>query len=81
MIHHMAEVIEFGTARASRLERAALAAPNHPALRWAAGTDYSTGHRRRTGQPMTWCGMPGQITIARPGASLCPACYPNPRAR
>jgi hypothetical protein len=62
-------------ARAERLADIALAASMHPALRWTAGADASTGHRR-TPLGHAVCGAPGDLLIADRGLPRCDqGCY------
>lgn len=73
----MGDVIDFDAARARRVQQRAAAAVMHPALRWAAGEDQATGHRRAAATSTAWCGAAGTLTIAGSGARLCPDCYPG----
>lgn len=74
----MGALLDLTAARANRnarLAAAAIHARMHPALRWQAGQDTSTAHRR-TPMGRTVCGAPGRLLLAEPATPLCPLCYP-----
>jgi hypothetical protein len=74
----MGTLIELGTARAEREQRARVIeerASRHPALRWLAGDVFYIAHRR-TDQGAA-CGAEGELTLALPGVPLCDKCYPE----
>jgi hypothetical protein len=57
------------------MRAAAERAVTHPALRWTAGDDDPTAHRR--GRDGAACGAPGVLRLADADAHLCPDCYPR----
>jgi hypothetical protein len=79
MLGGMGELIDLDAARGhrqGRLAAAALHARMHPALRWHAGADTSTAHRR-TPLGHAVCGAGGRLLLADPGTPLCDTCYPE----
>jgi hypothetical protein len=78
MMPIMGALLDLGSARASRDARIAAAAIHarmHPALRWQAGEDDATAHRR-TPMGRAVCGAQGRLLLARPATPLCGLCYP-----
>jgi hypothetical protein len=73
------DLIDLAAARASRtswLAAMAVHARMHPALRWQAGADTSTAHRR-TPLGRAVCGAAGLLLLADPDTPLCCRCYPG----
>lgn len=74
------ELVDFVAAREhrdSRLARVAVNALMHPVLRWHAGTDTSSAHRR-TPLGRAVCGARGRLLLADPQTPLCQSCYDLP---
>lgn len=60
-----------------RLAELSVIALTHPAMRWWAGTDWATAHRR-TPAGRTGCGATGELRTADPTTPLCVVCYRLP---
>lgn len=76
----MGELICFAAARQDRDARLAAAAMNavmHPVLRWHAGGDTATAHRR-TPMGRAVCGASGRLLLADRLTPLCETCYDLP---
>lgn len=51
-----------------------MAASQHPALRWVAGSAFYVAHRKDG--PHAACGAQGDLTLAPPGVPACTECFP-----
>lgn len=72
---------DLASARAARerrrLAELSVVALTHPALRWWAGDDRGTAHRR-TPAGRTGCGADGMLRTADSTTPLCEVCYRLP---